>query len=227
MPAPLLHSAATIEEMLFPHQSWVLIKRRLFLGLSLTLLLTLAACKRAEQQNNTQALDEAGMWSNNVSELRTLNVSNAEIGELTKARQGGLSDPSCVELIRLARSRQQPFSGGQPIADLLAAGSSEQTVLVLARLDQLGLWAGQAQALRLAGLSDKVILAVAQRRSLGLPVLSGEKLGELKNSGASEKVILDFIQKGITEEQASKYIAIREHKAGGTGWVYQGRRRTR
>ena len=167
------------------------------------------------------------MWSNSVSELRTLNVSNAEINELTKARQGGLSDPSCVELIRLGRSRQQPFSGGQSIADLLAAGSSEQTVLELARLDQLGLWAGQAQALRLAGLSDKVILAVAQRRSQGLPVLSGEKLGELKNSGASETVILDFIQKGITEEQASRYIAIREHKAGGTGWVYQGRRRTR
>ena len=213
--------------MLSPRQSWVLIKRRLLLGLSLTLLLTLAACKRAEQQTNTQSLDEAGMWSNSVSELRTLNVSNAEINELTKARQGGLSDPSCVELIRLARSRQQPFSGGQPIADLLAAGSSEQTVLVLARLDQLGLWAGQAQALRLAGLSDKVILAVAQRRSQGLPVLSGEKLGGLKNSGASEKVILDFIQKGITDEQASKYIALREHASGGTGWVYQGRRRRR
>jgi hypothetical protein len=74
------------------HQSWVLIKRRLLFGLSLTLLLTLAACKRTEQQTN--ALDEAGMWSNSVSELRTLNVSNAEISELTKARQGGLSDPS-------------------------------------------------------------------------------------------------------------------------------------
>jgi hypothetical protein len=207
------------------HQFWVLTKPRLLLGLSLSLMLTFAACKRAEQQTNT--LDEAGMWSNSVSELRTLNVSNAEINELTKARQGGLSDPSCVELIRLARSRQQPFSGGQPIADLLAAGSSEQTVLVLARLDQLGLWAGQAQALRLAGLSDKVILAVAQRRSQGLPVLSGEKLGGLKNSGASETVILDFIHKGITDEQASKYIALREHASGGTGWVYQGRRRRR
>jgi hypothetical protein len=210
-----------------PHQSWVSTKPHLLLGLSLILLLTLAACKRAAEQTNSQALDEAGLWSNSVSELRTLNVSNAEINELTKARQGGLSDPSCVELIRLARSRQQPFSGGQPIADLLAAGSSEQTVLVLARLDQLGLWAGQAQALRLAGLSDKVILAVAQRRSQGLPVLSGEKLGGLKNSGASEKVILDFIQKGITDEQASKYIALREHASGGTGWVYQGRRRRR
>jgi len=202
-------------------------KPRLLRGLLLILLLPLAACKHGEQQSNTQALDEAGMWSNSIDELRALNVSNAEIGELTKVRQGGMSDPSCVELIKLARRRQKPFSGGQPIADLLAAGASEQTVLELASLDQLGLWAGEAQALRLVGLSDKVILAVAQRRSQGLPVLSGETLGQLKNSGASESVILDFIHKGLSDERASEYIAQREHSAGGTGWVYQRRSRGR
>src|SRR5260370_2529192 len=201
----------------------VLTKPRVFLGLSLALFLPFAACKRAEQ-SNTKPLDEAGMWSNSVSELRTLNVSNAEIGELTKARQGGLSDPSCIELIKLARSRRQPFSGGQPIADLLAAGSSEQTVVELARLDQLGLWAGEAQTLHRAGLSDKGILAVAQRRSPGLPVLSGGKLAGLKNSGASDAVVLDFVRKGITDEQASNSIAHREHTTG-TGWVCQGRAR--
>jgi hypothetical protein len=216
-----------MEGMPSPLQLWVLAKRRLLLGLSLISLLPLAACKHAEQPTNTQALDEAGMWSNSVSELRTLNVSNAEISELTKARQGGLSDPSCVELIQLARSRHQQFTGGQPIADMLAAGSSEQTVLELARMDQLGLWAGQAQALRLAGLSDKVILAVAKRSSQGLPVLSGVMLGKLKNSGASDAVILDFVQKGITEQRASEYIAQREHSSGRTGWVYQGHKRTR
>ena len=227
MRAPLLASTATMEGMPSPLQMWVLAKRRPLLGLSLILVFSLAACKHADQQNNTQALDEAGMWSNSVSELRTLNVSNAEVAELTKARQGGLSDPSCVELIKLARSRQQPFSGGQPIADLLATGSSEQTVLELASLNQLGLWAGEAQALRLAGLSDKVVLAVARRRSQSLPALSGEKLAGLKNSGASDAVILDFVQKGITEQQASNYIEQRERAAGGHGWVYQGRMRRR
>ncbi len=196
------------------------------LGLLLILMLPLAACKRAEQ-TNTQPLDDAGMWFNSVSELRTLNVSNAEIGELAKTRQAGLSDPSCVELIKLARSRQQPFSGGQPIANLLSAGASEQTVLELARLNQLGLWAGEAQALRLAGLSDKVILAVAQRRSQGLPVLSGGKLAGLKNAGVSDSAIMDMVQKGITEEQASSYIAQRQNAAGGHGFVYQGRARRR
>src|SRR6266566_5970107 len=223
MPAPLVASPATIQGMSSPLYFWVSTKPRLLLGLSLIFLLSLSACKRAEQ-TNPQPLDEAGMWTNSVNELRILNVSNAEIGELTKARQGGLSDPSCVELIKLARSRHQHFSGGQHIADLLAAGSSEQMVVELARLDQLGLWAGEAQALRLAGLSDKVILAVAQRRSQGLPVLSGEKLAGLRNAGASDAVILDFVQKGFTDEQASNYIAHREHTSG-TGWVYQGRAR--
>ena len=208
-------------------ESLAFTRPRLLPGLLLVLLLPLAACKHAEQQSDTQALDEAGMWSNSVSELRTLNVSNAEISELSQARRGGLSDASCIELIKLARSRQQPFSGGQPIADLLAAGSSEETVVELARLDQLGLWAGEAQALRLAGLSDKVILAVAERRSRSLAVLSGGNLAELKNSGASETVILDFIHKGLSDERASEYVAQREHATGGTGWTYLGHSRRR
>src|ERR1700680_764892 len=110
--------------MPLPAQSWVSTKPRLLSGLLLILLLPLAACSKRAEQTNTQALDEAGMWSNSISELRTLNVSNAEIGELSKARQGGPSDQSCVALIKLAHGRQQPFSGGQRIADLLAAGSS-------------------------------------------------------------------------------------------------------
>jgi hypothetical protein len=197
---------------------------RLSLGLLLVFLLMFSACKQA-QKTNTESLDQAGMWSNSVAELRVLNVSNAEIGELTKTREAGLTDPSCVALIKLARSRQIPFADGQSIADLLAAGSSEQTVLELARLNQLGLWAGEARVLHLAGLSDKVILAVAQRRSQSLPVLSSKKLGELKNAGTSEAAILDFIYKGITDEQASEYIAQRERAAGGHGFVYQGHRR--
>jgi hypothetical protein len=197
---------------------------RLSLGLLIVFVLNFSACKQA-QKTNTESLDQAGMWSSNVAELQTLNVSNAEIGELSKAREAGLSDPSCVALIKLARSRQKPFADGQSIADLLSAGSSEQTVLELARLNQLGLWAGEARVLRLAGLSDKVILAVAQRRAQGSAVLSGGKLGELENAGASEAKILDFIQKGTTDQQASEYIAQREATAGGHGFVYQRRRR--
>lgn len=199
---------------------------RLLLGLLLASLLLLSACKRG-LQTDTAPLDQAGMWFNSVSELRTLNVSNAEIGELAKARQAGLSDLSCINLIKLARSRKKPFADGQSIADLLSAGSSEQTVLELAHLNQLGLWAGQAQALRFAGFSDNVILAVARRRSQNLPVLSGERLGELRNAGVSDAAIQDMVQNGVTEEQALHYITQRQQAAGGHGFVYQGRGHTK
>jgi hypothetical protein len=163
------------------------------------------------------------MWLDSVPQLKSLNVSNAEIDELSKAHQAGLTDPSSVVLIQLARQRKAPFAAGQAVADLLNAGSSEETVLELARLNQLGPFAGEARAIRLAGLSDKIILAVAQRRSQGLTILSGAKLGELKNTGASEATILEMVQKGDNDAMASRFIAERERTAGGHNFVYQTR----
>lgn len=162
-----------------------------------------------------------GTWLDSVPQLKTLNVSNAELTELSKAHEAGLSDPSSVVLIQLARNRKLPFTDGQPVAGLLNAGSSEETVLELARINQLGAWAGEAQAMRLAGISDRVILAVAHRRSQDLPVLSGAKLGELKNTGVSDAMMLDMVQKGDSDAAATAFIAQRERAAGGHNFVYQ------
>jgi hypothetical protein len=178
------------------------------------------SCKPAQKADTEQA-DQMAMWLDSVPQLKTLNVSNAEVGELNKAHEAGLTDPSSIILIKLARDRKQPFTDGEPVADLLNAGSSEETVLELARLNQLGAWAGEARAMRLAGLSDKIILAVAHRRSQGLAVLSGAKLGELKNTGVSDAVILDMVQKGDSDATATKFIAQRERAAGGHKFVYQ------
>ena len=190
-------------------------------GLLLASTLLVCSCKPAQKQDSEQA-DQMTMWLDSVPQLKSLNVTNAEIGELTKAHEAGLTDPSTAVLIKLARDRKTQFADGQSIADLLNAGLSEQTVLELARLNQLGVWAGEAQAMRLAGLSDKIILAVAQRRSKGLSVLSGEKLGELKNAGASDATILEMVQRGDSEQTASDYIAQRNRAAGGHNFVFQG-----
>jgi hypothetical protein len=164
------------------------------------------------------------MWLDSVPQLKTLGISNAEVNELRKAHEAGLTDPSSVVLIKLSRDRHTPFTDGQSVADLLNAGSTEETVVQLAGLNSLGTWAGEACAMRLAGLSDKIILAVAKRRSQGLPVLSGEKLGELKNTGASDATILDFVQKGLSEKSVNDYIAQRNRVAGHS-FVYQRRAR--
>jgi hypothetical protein len=179
-----------------------------------------SSCKPAQKADTEQA-DQMAMWLETVPQLKTLNVSNAEVGELNKAHEAGLTDPSSVILIKLARDRKQPFTDGEPVANLLNAGSSEETVLELARLNQLGAWAGEARAMRLAGLSDKIILAVAHRRSQGMTVLSGAKLGELKNTGVSDAVILDMVQKGDSDATATNFIALRERAAGGHKFVYQ------
>jgi hypothetical protein len=164
------------------------------------------------------------MWLDSVPQLKTLGISNAEVNELRKAHEAGLTDPSSVVLIKLSRDRHTPFSDGQSVADLLNAGSSEDTVLQLARVNELGIWAGEARAMRLTGLSDKIILAVAERKSQGLPVLSGEKLGELKNTGASDATILGFVQKGLSEKSVNDYIAQR-NRVSGHSFVYQKRAR--
>jgi hypothetical protein len=179
-----------------------------------------SSCKPAAKPDTEQA-DQMAMWLDSVPQLKTLSVSNAEIVELNKTHEAGLTDPSAVVLIQLARDRKQPFAEGQSVADLLNAGSSEETVIALARMNLLGPWAGEARAMRLTGISDKIILAVAQRHVKSLPVLSGEKLGELKNTGVSDAVILEMVQRGDTDAKANQFIAQREREAGGHKFVYQ------
>src|ERR1700687_3721428 len=154
--------------------------RRLPCGLLLASIVLTFSCKPAQKPDTEQA-NQMAMWLDSVPQLKTLNVSNAEVGQLAKAHEAGLTDPSSVVLIQLARDHKAPFSDGQSVADLLNAGASEETVLQLARLNHLGRWTGETPAIRLAAFSDKIILAVAQRRSQGLPVLTGGKRGELKN----------------------------------------------
>jgi hypothetical protein len=205
-----------------PLRPWrIHLSRRLPRGLLLASIVLVCSCKPAKSPDADQA-DQMAMWLDSVPQLKTMNISNAEVGELAKAHQAGLTDPSSVVLIKLARDHKIPFAEGQSVADLLNAGSSEETVLELARLNQLGPWAGEARAIRLAGLSDKIILAVAQRRSQGLTALSGGKLGELRNVGASDAVILEMIQKGDSDKTASEYIAQRNRAAGGHNFVFQG-----
>jgi hypothetical protein len=197
--------------------------RRWPCAIALASIALLSSCKSAPKAD-TEETNQMAMWLDSVPQLKTLGISNAEVNELRKAHEAGLTDPSSVVLVKLSRDRHTPFTDGQSVADLLNAGSTETTVVQLARLNALGIWAGEACAMRLTGLSDKIILAVAQRRSQGLPVLSGEKLGELKNTGASDETILDFVQKGLSEKSVDAYIAQR-NRVGGHSFVYQ--RRTR
>src|SRR5271169_3008988 len=95
--------------------------RPLTCGLLLASISLVCSCKPA-QKPDTQQANQMAMWLDSVPQLKTLDVSNAEIEELGKAHEAGLTDPSTVVLIQLARERKQPFTDGQSIAGLLNAG---------------------------------------------------------------------------------------------------------
>jgi len=183
---------------------------------------TLVGCKR-QQQTDLSPLDQAGTWFSNVQELRGYNLSEAEVTQLVAARQAGLPDTNCVELVRLARQRNQTFSDGDAIADLLGTGVDSQTVMELARLNQLGPWAGEALTMHLAKLSDAIILEVAGRRAAGQPALSGEKLAELRDTGYSESQLIELIERGTTDAQADQIIDV-HNRVSGRGFVRRRRR---
>jgi hypothetical protein len=182
------------------------------MGIALLLAVSFSGCKRFEYVS-TKPLDDAGFTYSVIQDIKGLDINNAEVDELAKAKNGGVSERACVELVRVARSRKQRFTAGAEIAQLRSAGVGDDAVVELLRLDQLGAWTGEAEAIRLAGISDRVVLAVAHRRAEGKPALSGGSLTKLKNAGLSEPTIYELTVRGLTNTEAED-LAARRYKGG-------------
>jgi hypothetical protein len=168
--------------------------------------LCIGGCQRFHH-TDTQPLSKSGFWSDTIQKLRDMNVGDSEVTELIKLRDAGYSDDDCVEFVRLARAQKQMFTSGDRAAGLLRSGLAEPTVMELARLNMMDSWAGDAQTIRLAGFSDKVVLAVAHRRADHEPVASAASLVELKNTDVTEQQVLDMISRGLTDEQVGQKVA--------------------
>ena len=154
-----------------------------------------------------------GMGFSAIQALRGLHLDNNEVNQVVTAKQAGFSDDGCVALVRLARGRNEKFQTGEDVGDLLKAGMSEPSILELAQLNGLGLWTGEAQTMRLAGLSDRFILEAAHRHAAGEMVLSGASLANLKNTGMSEAALLQLVRLGVSDSEAPTIIALRRR-----GW---------
>ena len=171
-------------------------------------------------------LDAVGMHPESLDQLQKYHVNDEEVRQILIAGRAGMSEERCVELVGIARSRQRVFGEGDAIANLLGAGMNENSVMQLVRLDQLTLFAGEAAAMRLAGLSDDVVLEVARQRSKGETVLAGSRLAELRDSGLSNAQLVAAVDRGITDKQADDIIARHNYAVGGHSFVrQQGRRR--
>jgi len=174
-------------------------------------------------------LDLVGMWSSNVEQLKTLNTSDTEVAQLVKVKQAGIGDDACVTLITEAHKRQHLFSSADSAVNLARAGYPEPVILEIARTDQLDIISGDAVMLRLIGLSDSAVDLILHRRLKGQATMSSAEIGRLKNTGLTEKQILERINQGMTDAQADREASLREatRNHANTGFVRTRGRKSR
>ena len=187
-------------------------KRLSVLCLAAAVLMIPTSCKHL-QPLDTKPLDAAGVGYASIKKLEALKITSEEIPEISRMRSAGFSDDSCVSIVEIYHRRGKPFAAGEAVAGLAKAGVRENTILELARMDQLGLGAGEFQVMRLAGLSDAIILETAKHEAAGTPSLSGLSLGKLKNAGLRESTLLELEQRGIPDSATDQILAMRRHRA--------------
>jgi len=197
-----------------------------FLFLGVFVLLRVGGCEK-HLLTDYRPLDQAGMWSSNVEELKKLNTSDPEVLQLVKMKQAGLSDDSCVALISQAHDRKHQFTSADSAVNLSRAGYSDTVILEIANRDQLDIISGDAVMLRLIGLSDGAVDTILHRRLAGQRTMGSAQIGRLKNTGLTEKQILERINQGMTDAQADREATVREvtRNHSGTGFTrVRGRR---
>jgi len=191
-------------------------------------ILLLGACQKQSRTDYTP-LDRSGMWTSSLDQLKTLKVSDSEVAGLTRLKQVGASDDFCLALLRAARDHHHDFTGADSAIDLSRAGYTDAQILEMAQADQMEILSGEAVTLKLIGLANPTVQEIMHRRVLGLPTLTSEQIGRLKNTGVSEKQILAFVDEGLSDQQAEAQIALLEaaRNHSNTGFVRDRGRRSR
>jgi hypothetical protein len=175
-------------------------------------LLAAAGCQKVRYVD-TKPLEKAGMEFSSIETVKAMNPTDAEIAEVTKAKMGGLSDKTCIELLRISRTQGQSADFADPADGLVQAGMTEREILELDSMKQLGLGYGELQAMRLTGLSDAVVMEVARRHAAGKQALSGVSLARLKDTGLSQAALFELVHRGIPDAQVPGIVAMRRKKA--------------
>jgi hypothetical protein len=173
------------------------------------LLLRLYGCNQ-HLFTDYRPLDQSGMWSSSVEQLKKLNTSDTEVMQLTKMKQAGVSDDACVQVIADAHSHQHPFASADSAVNLMHAGYNESVILEMTKADQLDNLSGDAVMLRLVGLSDPAVNTILHKRMKGQRTLSSAEIGRLKNTGLTEGQIMERINRGMTDAEADREATVRE-----------------
>jgi hypothetical protein len=183
-------------------------------------LLRLDGCEK-HPLTDYRPLDQAGMWSSTVEDLKKLNTSDIEVAQLVKMKQAGMTDDTCVALISNAHDRKRLFTSADSAINLSRAGYSESVILEIAKVDQLDIISGDAVMLRLVGLSDGAVDAILHRRLAGRPTMGSAQIGRLKNTGLTERQIMERVNQGMTDAQADREAFMREATRNHSGTGFQ------
>ena len=180
-----------------------------------------SGCDNSHPLTDYRPLDQAGMFSSNVEELKKLNTNDAEVAQLVKLKQGGITDETCVALVTEAHQRHHLFMSADSVVNLVHSGYNESVMLEIAKTDQLDTISGDAVMLRLIGLSNSAVDQILHRRLRGVPTMSGAQIGRLKNTGLTEKQLMERINGGMTDAQADHEALVREatRNHSGTGFT--------
>src|ERR1700689_4626624 len=176
--------------------------RMAFAGAAIFALLAAGGCQRVRSVE-TKPLDKAGMDFSSIEVVKAMNPSDTEIAEVAKAKMGGLSDKTCIELLRISRGQGQSANFADAADGLVQAGMTEREILDLANMKQLGVGYGKLQAMRLTGLSDAVVMEVARRHAAGKTALAGVSLARLKDTGMSQAALFELVHRGIPDNQVA------------------------
>lgn len=195
------------------------------LALAALCVLVLPGCN-SHPLTDFRPLDQAGMWSSAIEDLKKLNVSDEEVAQVVKVKQGGLSDDSCVELVNEAHLHKHFFTSGAAVRNLSGAGFTEPEILEIAKADKLDSVSDDAVTVKLIGLSDSTVQTILRRKMKGQPTLSSAEIARLKNTGLTENQLLERIQRGMTDAEAEREVQARQRAMNQTGFVrIHGRRR--
>jgi len=156
-------------------------------------------------------LDSAGMSYDSIQKAKSLSITQGEVAQLAKARAAGFPDSNCITLLQMFHARNRPFDAGDAVAGLIGARMSDQAIIQLATLNELGVEAGELEAMRLAGIADATILEVARQRAAGKVVLGGASLANMKNAGMSDAMLQELVHRGVADSQLNAILAMRRH----------------
>ena len=98
------------------------------------LALAVAGCKRV-MPVDTVPLDNVGINFDSIQRLKALKITAPEVAEIAQARQAGLSDNGCVEILQIYRGRGVAFDAGDAIAEYVASLKETVDERLAVRLD--------------------------------------------------------------------------------------------